>query len=104
TVADAPHRLKPDGIGRVFLDFSPQPVDLHIDSAFADIRVAADQLMPGHRLARAFREDRHDLALAFGQFQQLAGPLQLATGDLESVRTEDKLLQLRRVWMASPAE
>src|SRR5690606_12674795 len=95
-VADAAYGLEPDRVGRVALDLAAQPVDLDVDGALADVGFPGDEFVARNGFAGAAGEDRQYLLLAVGQLERLAAALQFAARDLERIRSEDELLDLRR--------
>src|SRR6516162_3472202 len=76
-VADAAHRLQIERIGGIGLDLAAQPVDLHVDGAFAGGTVARHQCQARYGFAWRRGEDRHDLALAVGEMDEIAAAAKL---------------------------
>ena len=77
-VADAAHGLNEQRIGGIALDLAAQPVDLHIDRAFAGAPPTPVSAMRGTVSPRLRRQQPQHVLLAVGEMDGLLAAPQFA--------------------------
>src|SRR6476620_6114773 len=83
-VTFATHGLQINWIGGILLDLAPEPVDLHVDGAFAAIlAIVLGELVPRHRHAGTLGEVAKELTLALGQTDSFTAAFELAAADMK---------------------